>query len=118
MKPKPFVYNIEKILKYVDGDTIDVRLDLGFNTFVEKRVRLYGINTPEVRTRDKKIKERGLKAKARLQELCEEESGPLILVSHGLGKYGRVIGELITQHNLIINRVLVIEGHAEEYIKK
>ena len=116
MKPKPFVYNIEKILKYVDGDTIDVRIDLGFHTFVEKRVRLHGINTPEVRTRDKKIKKRGLEAKARLQELCEEGPGPLVLISHGLGKYGRVLGD-ISNNNLIVNKMLLLEGHAEEYIK-
>ena len=56
-------YRIEKIVKVVDGDTVDVIIDLGFHTTVKKRIRLYGINTPETRTRDKEEKKRGLAAK-------------------------------------------------------
>ena len=114
MKPKPFVYKIEKLIKVIDGDTVDVRLDLGFHTFVEKRVRLHGINTPEIRTRDKKVKGRGLKARERLKELCVRGRGDFVLESVGLGKYGRVIGILLND-NVNLNRMLVMEGHAEKY---
>ena len=115
MKPKPFVYPIKEIIKYIDGDTLDVILDLGFSTFVKKRVRLYGIDAPESRTRDKEEKKRGLAAKKRLQELCEESSEPVTLVSHGVGKYGRVLGELIIEPNTLVHRTMIVEGHGVEY---
>jgi micrococcal nuclease len=115
---KPFVYVIKEIVKYIDGDTIDVIIDLGFSTFVKKRIRLHGIDTPETRTRDKEEKKRGLKAKARLIELCEESTEPLVLISHGVGKYGRVLGEIRSHPNTVINSILVIEGHAREYYGK
>tara|TARA_R100000808_G_scaffold4839_1_gene15248 strand:+ start:5778 stop:6137 length:360 start_codon:yes stop_codon:yes gene_type:complete len=113
-------YRIEKIVKVVDGDTVDVIIDLGFHTTVKKRIRLHGINTPETRTRDKEEKKRGLAAKERLKELivsegvCEEKDKGLFLKSRGLGKYGRVLGELI-KDGIILNRMLVREGHAKEY---
>jgi len=109
-----YQYNIKKIVKYVDGDTIDIVVDLGFHVSVKKRIRLHGINTPEIRTKNKKEKELGFKARERLVELCEANNGTLILRSHGLGKYGRVLGEIIND-NCSVNRMLVIEGHAEEY---
>ena len=109
-----YQYNIKKIVKYVDGDTIDIVVDLGFHVSVKKRIRLHGINTPEIRTKNKKEKELGFKARERLVELCEANNGTLILRSHGLGKYGRVLGEIFND-NCSVNRMLVIEGHAEEY---
>jgi micrococcal nuclease len=112
-----YTYTIKEIVKYIDGDTIDVILDLGFHIHIKKRVRLYGINTPEVRTKDKKEKEKGKAAKIRLIELCGDELGEpnLVLKCHGLGKYGRVLGEIFN-NNCSVNRLLVIEGHAVEYL--
>ena len=107
-----YEYKIQKVGKVVDGDTIDVVVDLGFHTFVKKRVRLYGINTPETRTRNKEEKAKGIAAKLRLVELCEAPT--LILKSRGLGKYGRVLGEIIS-NDINLNKLLVSEGHAEEY---
>jgi len=112
-----YTYSIQEIVKYVDGDTIDVILDLGFNISIKRRVRLYGINTPESRTRDLEEKRRGKAATARLQELCEfihNGDVNLILKCHGLGKYGRVLGEIFN-HNTSANLTLVTEGHAVEY---
>ena len=54
-----------KLIRVVDGDTVDAMIDCGFSTFKKERIRLYGINTPETRTRDKKEKEKGFAAKAR-----------------------------------------------------
>ena len=118
-KEPAYTYTIKEITKYVDGDTVDVIIDLGFHLTLKKRVRLYGINTPEVRTRNKAIKKKGLLAKERLIELCEPNDNPdqfggLILKCHGLGKYGRVLGEIFNG-NCSVNRMLVIEGHAIEY---
>ena len=115
-KEPAYVYAIKEIVKFVDGDTIDVILDLGFHLSIKKRIRLYGIDTPETRTRDKEEKKRGLAAKERLIELCSDKEGPanLVLKCHGLGKYGRVLGEIFN-NNTSANRMLVMEGHAVEY---
>jgi len=107
-----------KLDRVVDGDTIDVNIDLGFDISVHKRVRLAGINAPESRTKDLEEKKKGLASKARLIELLDK--GDLVVESKELGKYGRVIGDLtIYPDNLDlpinINETLVKEGHAVEY---
>lgn len=111
-----YTYKIKNVSRIIDGDTVDLEIDLGFYTFVKKRVRLYGINTPEVRTRNAAEKVRGFAAKARLEELLS--SGNLILVSNGIGKYGRVLGTIYGsggECNGNINYMLIAEGHAEKY---
>ena len=103
-----------KLLRVIDGDTIDVMIDLGFNTWAKKRVRLYGIDAPESRTKDLEEKRQGHAATKRLQELLASTNGELIIHSHGIGKYGRCLGTLfIGECN--INQQLLLEGHAEEY---
>lgn len=111
------------LIKVIDGDTIDVMIDLGFKTWVKKRIRLHGINAYESRTRNKAEKIKGLAAKARLKEALENEE-EFALISHGLGKYGRCIGEIhLTKryikspeyHGKNINKMLIKEGHAKEY---
>ena len=109
---EPFVYNA--ILdRVVDGDTIDVTLDLGFNVFLKKqRCRLAGIDTPESRTRDLAEKKLGLEAKARLTELCGHT---LKIKSLGRGKFGRILAIPYTNNNEDICKLLIEEGHAVEY---
>ena len=68
-----------KLIRVVDGDTVDAMIDCGFSTFKKERIRLYGINTPEVRTRDKKEKEKGLAAKDRLIQLIQEGDNEFIV---------------------------------------
>ena len=109
---EPFVYNaiLERV---IDGDTIDVTLDLGFNVFLKKqRCRLAGIDTPESRTRDLAEKKLGLQAKARLTELCGEN---LKIKSLGRGKFGRILAIPYTNDNEDICQILMQEGHAVEY---
>ena len=108
----PFVYNA--ILDTViDGDTIDVNLDLGFDVILQKqRVRLAGIDTPESRTRNLEEKALGLKAKDRLIELCV---GSFKIQSLGKGKYGRILGIPYTEDGKDICQMLIEEGHAVEY---
>ena len=108
----PFVYNA--ILdRVVDGDTIDVVLDLGFSVKLHKqRVRLAGIDTPESRTRNLEEKALGLKAKERLIELCV---GSFKVQSLGKGKYGRILGIPYTEDGQSIRQMLINEGHAVEY---
>ena len=79
---------IAKLIRVIDGDTVDALVDLGFDVWVKKRIRLYGINTPETRTRDLEEKKAGIAAKERLETLISECDGIFILESHGVGKYG------------------------------
>ena len=107
-----------KLDRVVDGDTIDVNIDLGFDITVHKRVRLAGIDTPESRTRDLEEKKRGLAAKYRLTEILD--MGSLVVESKEVGKYGRVLGVLIIYPDNLdlpinVNEMLVDEGHAVEY---
>ena len=83
--------------RVVDGDTIDAMIDLGFSTHRSIRIRFYGINTPESRTRDKAEKKRGLAAKARLQEILDAEDGKFVVQSLGVGMYGRCLVILYTE---------------------
>lgn len=105
-----------KLIRVIDGDTIEALIDLGFDTWIKKRVRLYGINTPEIRTRDLKEKKAGKAAENRLIELLWESGNEFILESRGVGKYGRCLGILFIE-NVNINMLLLKEGHAEEYIE-
>ena len=111
-----------KLERVVDGDTIDALIDVGFDIWVKKRIRYSGIDTWESRTRDLAEKAKGLEAKARNKELLMEvssKSGYFRLKSHGVGKYGRVLGEIYIedkegkQYN--INKTLISEGHAYIY---
>lgn len=110
-----FEYNAT-VVKVVDGDTIDAMVDLGFGTWKKVRIRMHGINAPESRTRDLEEKKKGLAAKARLIEMLEENENHFILISHGVGKFGRCLGEIyIKGHNTSLNKQLISEGHGTEY---
>ena len=102
--------------RVIDGDTVDAFIDLGFDTHVKKRIRLYGMDAWESRTRDKEEKVKGLAAKARLIQILDENNNEFILVSHGVGKFGRCLGELfLTSNSDSINNQLITEGHAKKY---
>ena len=115
-----------KLLKVVDGDTVDVDVDLGFNVWLRKRrIRLFGIDTPESRTRDKEEKRFGIRSKQFLSHAIgtKVEHGPLIgsdtykeltLQSHGVGKFGRVLG-VIFADGINVNELMVETHHAVAY---
>jgi len=114
-KPQPFVYNA-KLLRVVDGDTCDALVDVGFDTFLKKRIRFYGLDTWESRTKDLEEKAKGLEAKAYTKELLERNDGNFLVVSHGVGKYGRLLGELFIEgEDTSVNELLIENGHASEY---
>ena len=111
-----------KLERVVDGDTIDALIDVGFDIWFKKRIRFKGIDTWESRTRNLEEKALGLKAKARTKELLKEissKSGYFRLKSHGVGKYGRVLGEIFIEDaegkQWNINETLIAEGHAYIY---
>ena len=103
--------------RVIDGDTVDAMIDLGFSTHRKIRIRFYGINTPESRTRDKAEKKRGKAASARLQEILDAEEGAFVVRSFGVGKYGRCLGELFTESlgETSVQQTLINEGHGVEY---
>ena len=106
-----------KLDRVVDGDTCDALIDLGFDTWVKKRIRFKGVDTWECRTRDKEEKVKGLAAKAFTKNLLENsDDGKFSIISHGVGKYGRVLGELFVKgHETSVNDLLKENGHAYEY---
>ena len=111
-----------KLVKVVDGDTIDALIDVGFDIWVKKRIRYKGIDTWESRTRDLDEKKKGLAAKARNKELLEKisnKSGYFRLKSYGTGKYGRVLADIYIQdsdyNHIWVNKQLITEGHAYVY---
>jgi len=111
-----YTYNavVERV---IDGDTIDALIDLGFNTWKRIRIRLYGIDAWESRTRNPKEKEKGLAAKNRLIELLKDNNNKFTVVSHGTGKYGRCLGEIFTNPDTqSLNNILLKEGHAQKYV--
>ena len=103
--------------RVVDGDTADAMIDLGFDTWVKKRIRFYGVDTWESRTRNLEEKKKGLAAKAYVKDLLENsDKGKFVLKSHGVGKYGRVLGEIFVKGNeTSVNELLKENGHASEY---
>ena len=110
-----FEYN-ETVKRVVDGDTIDALVDLGFNTWKKVRIRFYGINAPESRTRDLEEKKRGLAAKERLIEILKANDNKFMLRSHGVGKFGRCLGELFVESNKeSVQQMLINEGHGVAY---
>ena len=109
-----------KVLRVVDGDTVDVDLDLGFGVWLHKeRVRIMGIDTPESRTSDKVEKVFGLAAKERLISLLGEDAILDTQVSKKgedmKGKFGRILGNFRTLAGEHCADILISEGHAVEY---
>jgi micrococcal nuclease len=114
-KLDPWIYNA-RLIKGVDGDTADAWIDLGFNTQVKKRIRFMGVDTWESRTRNLEEKKLGLKAKAYTLEMLSRNDGKFTVKSHGVGKYGRLLGEIFIEgEDKSLNQLLIDNGHAYEY---
>ena len=112
-----YEYNC-KIVRVVDGDTVDVDIDLGFDVWLKnQRIRLYGIDTPESRTSDKVEKVFGNLAKAKVLHFCPvgEQIVLQTKTDDSRGKYGRILGELITKDGVNVNTYLVDNAYAVQY---
>ena len=115
-------FRVTEINRVVDGDTIDVTIDLGFDLYKKERVRVAGIDTPEKRTRDLEEKELGLDATDYLKKKLEdtiagdEELTIRTELKGGMGKYGRLLGWLyIGEDTLSVNETMITEGYAWAY---
>ena len=111
-----------KINKVVDGDTIDVTIDLGFDLYKKERVRIAGVDTPEKRTRDLEEKALGLDAtywmKDKLNETIKGDEELIIRteLKGGTGKYGRLLGWLyVGEDDISLNEKMITEGYAWAY---
>jgi|TARA_Y100000310_G_scaffold28089_1_gene26737 micrococcal nuclease len=106
-----------KLIRVVDGDTVDAEIDLGFDVWVKKRIRLADINAWESRTRDKEVKAKGLRAKEWLQGELLNHDNEFVVVSTEVGKYGRCLGHIFVGDDLdySVNLRLIDEGHAVPY---
>ena len=109
-----------KVVKVVDGDTVDVDIDLGFDVVLRnQRIRLYGIDTPESRTRDKEEKKYGLYAKQWLKQALGKNA-IIRTKKDGRGKFGRILGEFVIydpvyDHETTVNSVMVRDHIAVAY---
>jgi len=106
--------------KIVDGDTVDVDIDLGFGVVLtDERVRIMGIDTPESRTRNKIEKLFGLAAKQRLKELLSQQCVLKTEINKDgedmKGKFGRVLGDFVSPDGRMITDIMIEEGHAVAY---
>jgi micrococcal nuclease len=106
-----------KIIKVIDGDTTDVDIDLGFGVWLKKqRIRFFGIDTPESRTRDLEEKKYGLAAKEYVKSHLPLGSiQTLVTVKDGKGKYGRILGQFKLEDGTILNEKMITEHHAVAY---
>ena len=115
-------FRVTEIVKVVDGATIDVLIDLGFDLFKKERVRIAGVDTPEKRTRDLEEKALGLDAtewmKKHLEDTIagDEELTIRTELKGGMGKYGRLLGWLyVGEDTVSLNEQMITEGYAWEY---
>ena len=114
-----YEYYVKEVTKVVDGDTIDVILDLGFDVMFKSRVRLAGIDTPESRTKDLDEKKLGLEAKEYLKHAIESAKDIVIKTEkiNSTGKYGRILGWIFLDGAInSINNEMVKNGYAWEYL--
>jgi len=114
-----YEYRVKKITNVVDGDTIDVEIDLGFNVSFSQRVRLAGIDTPESRTKDKFEKTLGLESKEYLKSKLKDATMVVIKTEKpdSSEKYGRILGWLYKDGDTVsVNDHMIEDGYAWGYL--
>jgi micrococcal nuclease len=112
-----YEYNVRRVSKVVDGDTIDVDIDLGFDISFSSRVRLAGIDTPESRTKDLYEKKLGLESKEWLKKALEHADKVVIKTEkiNSTEKFGRVLGWLFVD-DVNLNLAMIDQGYAWSYM--
>ena len=113
-QPSPYSYRVKSIVKIIDGDTFDCIMDLGFDVLLEARVRMYGIDTPESRTRDLEEKKFGLLAKEWLIAHLNDDIIISTQLDNEKGKFGRVLGTVWAE-GTNINEKMIEEHMAVRY---
>jgi len=114
-----YEYHVKKVTNVVDGDTIDVEIDLGFDISFSSRVRLAGIDTPESRTTDKAEKVLGLEAKEYIKSKIKDAKEVVIKTEKmdSSEKYGRILGWLFLDGSKVsVNEQMIADGYAWGYL--
>jgi micrococcal nuclease len=107
-----------KLVRVINGDTLDIEIDLGFDLSIKQRLKLYGVDTPDSRSTDLEIRQKGLDVKQRVIEVLTKEF-TVTTILNKRGKYGRILGKIYVvdekDNKVCINELLVEEGHASRY---
>jgi micrococcal nuclease len=114
-----YEYYVRKVENVVDGDTIDVLIDLGFDILFQSRVRLAGIDTPESRTRDLKEKALGLESKEYLKKALKDAKSVVIKTEkmNSTEKFGRILGWIYVNGDTVsLNDMMINDGYAWGYM--
>lgn len=111
-----YQYKVKKVNEVIDGDTIDIEIDLGFGVSINQRIKFADIDAPETRTKNLQEKERGLKAKEWLNNKLNNSKLIRIKTKEEKDKYGRILGWLyVDDDENSINMQMILEGHATHY---
>jgi micrococcal nuclease len=113
--PEPYVYRLKAVAKVVDGDTVDLDLDLGFSITLRQRVRLYGIDAPELRSKDPAEKAKGLESQAFVAQWFEQP-GPVLVRTSKEEKYGRMLADCYREGAPSLCTELLERGLAVPYL--
>ena len=110
-----YEYKIKEIVKVIDGDTVDILIDLGFSVYHKERVRLSGIDTPEMNSKNVLEKEMAKKAKTFITTWLKEQKN-LTIKTYKDDKYGRLLGEIFGNGGVCVNNLLMEKGFAWNYL--
>jgi len=110
-----YEYKIKEIVKVIDGDTVDILIDLGFSVYHKERVRLSGIDTPEMNSKNLTEKEIAKKAKTFITTWLKEQKN-LTIKTYKDDKYGRLLGEIFGNGGVCVNNLLMEKGLAWDYL--
>jgi micrococcal nuclease len=113
--PEPYVYRLKAVAKVVDGDTVDLDLDLGFSITLRQRVRLYGIDAPELRSKDPNEKAKGQESQAFVVQWFQQP-GPVLVRTTKEEKYGRMLADCYREGAPSLCTELLQRGLAAPYL--
>lgn len=112
--PEPFIYRLKAMARVVDGDTVDLDLDLGFSLTLRQRVRLYGIDAPELRSKDPQEKSKGQESQAFVSQWFER-AGAVLVRTTKEEKYGRMLADCYREGSPSLCTELLERGLARPY---
>ena len=113
--PEPYVYRLKALVRVIDGDTVDLDLDLGFSLTLRQRVRLYGVDAPELRSKDPAEKAKGLESQAFVAQWFEQP-GPVLVRTSKEEKYGRMLADCYREGAPSLCTELLERGLAVPYL--
>jgi micrococcal nuclease len=111
-----YEYKIKEIIKIIDGDTLDLIIDVGFNILTRQKIRLDGIDTPEINSTDQSIRKVAMEAKLFVENWLKDQKN-LNIQTIKDDKYGRIVGKIFGNDKICLNNILIEQGYAWIYGK-